>query len=177
MERKNSRSNKAHNARSFRSKKKILWKPVCTPIEPILLRHQQKKLRSNKDTFVTYASHGYRFVNFIPVFAAISQMVICRGCKKDVQFGETGNRGLGFKIAMTCDCDVKTIDSCSRVNGVFEINCRIVMVMRLLGVSRGGLNLFCEFMDLCQGLPSAKQLQYRFGKSTRFVGCHFRCND
>lgn len=110
----------------------------------------------SEDAFVTDPSHGYRFVNFVSVFVAISQIVIRRECKKNVQFGESGHRSLGFKIAVTCACGVKSIDSCPRISQTnhqsFEINRRLVMVMKLLGISREGLNFFCGFMDLCQVL-------------------------
>jgi hypothetical protein len=110
-----------------------------------------RKLSLREDILVTQPSHSYRILNFISIFAAISQMVICRECKKDVQFGENRNRELGFNITIICDCCVKTIESCYKINKAFEINRRIVMVMRL-GISREDLNLFCEFMDLYQGL-------------------------
>ncbi|CAB3262536.1 unnamed protein product [Arctia plantaginis] len=34
----------------------------------------------------------------------------------------------------------------------YEINRRIVFVMRLLGVAREGINIFCGLMDISQGL-------------------------
>lgn len=38
------------------------------------------------------------------------------------------------------------------VNKAYEINRRIVTAMRLLGVGREGINIFCSIMDISQGL-------------------------
>ena len=47
-------------------------------------------------------SFGYRLINFIPVFAAISNVVVCKVCHSNVTFTETSKRGLGFKIVISC---------------------------------------------------------------------------
>jgi len=82
--------------------------------------------------------HCYRIIEF---FTALSDMFICRNCKQDVKFTETEIRGLGFKFVITCKCGSKQIQSGSYINTGFEINRRIVFVMRLLGE---GINLFCS---------------------------------
>ncbi|EFN67271.1 hypothetical protein EAG_00417, partial [Camponotus floridanus] len=62
-------------------------------------------------------------------------------------------RGLGFKISMECKCDeIKQINSCPMINNAYEINRRIVFVMRLLGLGLEGLKMFCGLMDIGQGL-------------------------
>lgn len=94
----------------------------------------------------------YCILNFFSVFSTISSNVICKICKKEVKFYQTTNRGLGFKIAIQCECDEKLIESCPFINNAYEINRRIVLVMRLLGIGREGINLFCALMDICQGL-------------------------
>lgn len=81
-------------------------------------------------------------------------MSICKKCKRQQTFGETGNRGLGFKISVKCLCGTYLIDSGSFIRNAYEINRRIMFVMRLLGVAREGINLFCGFMDLGAGLSS-----------------------
>jgi len=43
------------------------------------------------------------------------------------------------------------IPLCPLVNNAYEINRRLAFVMRLLGVDREGVNLFCGLMDLGKG--------------------------
>lgn len=96
--------------------------------------------------------HGYRLIEFFTVFTTLSDLVICRECKKTVKFEEAGNRSLGFKLVLMCQCGRRDINSSPLINTGFEVNRRIVFVMRLLGVGMDGLNLFCNLMDLCEGL-------------------------
>ena len=93
---------------------------------------------------------GYRFVNFLPVFTAISQVVVCKECKGDVSFSEGSRRGLGSKIILTCkNCGDHSISTCPLINNRgYEINTRIVFAMRLLGIGINGIKKFCSFMCL-----------------------------
>lgn len=50
-----------------------------------------------------------------------------------------------------CD-DIRYIQSSPFINKAFEINRRIVTAIRLVGVGREGINIFCNIMDICQGL-------------------------
>jgi len=96
--------------------------------------------------------HNYRIIEWYTVFAALSQMVICRECRQTLTFNEGGNRGLGFKLILLCRCGRRDINSGPLINTGYEMNRRIVFVMRLLGLGRGGINLFCNLMDICNGL-------------------------
>ncbi|KYN05834.1 hypothetical protein ALC62_03230 [Cyphomyrmex costatus] len=93
---------------------------------------------------------GYRFINFVTVFTTISQMIVCKKCKGDVRFTEESKRGLGFKIAMTCnDCGAFKINNCPLINNhSYEINIRMTLVMRILGIGLNGMKKFCAMMDL-----------------------------
>lgn len=78
---------------------------------------------------------------------------MCYLQKRRIKFSQTAPRGLGFKIALQCSCEnINYIPSCPFVNKAYEINRRIVTAMRLLGVGREGINIFCGVMDICQGL-------------------------
>jgi len=109
-----------------------------------------KKLSANNsDDIEVNPSVGYRMIDFLAVFTAISQVVVCKKCKSDVEFTETGNRGLGFKIVITCkECDKVFVPSCSFIDKAYEINRRIILAMRLIGVGLHGIQKFCAFMDL-----------------------------
>ncbi|XP_076545772.1 uncharacterized protein LOC143305567 [Osmia lignaria lignaria] len=112
------------------------------------------KLKSSKDDeIIIENNYGYCILEFFSVFTALSALIICAECKKNIKFFRTAPRGLGSKIAVQCSCDgVQYINSSPFINKAFEINRRIVVVMRLLGVGREGINIFCSMMDICQGL-------------------------
>lgn len=94
----------------------------------------------------------YRFIKFFTVFIALSDILICRSCMKNVKFEETGIKRLGFKIVVRCRCESRQINSSPLINIGFEINWRIVFVIRLLGIGRQGLNLFCRYIDIDTGI-------------------------
>lgn len=111
-----------------------------------------EKLKSNTDFDVKCDdSFNYCILLFPLVFSALANMLKCKTCDKDVVFSKTGIRGLGFKINISCDCGDRTINSCKLIDKSYEINRRIVFVMRLLGIGRHGLQLFCSLMDMTSG--------------------------
>ncbi|XP_066599643.1 uncharacterized protein [Prorops nasuta] len=116
---------------------------------------EQKLSTASTENIIVYPWHCYRIIEFLTVFHAISDMVICRSCKQSITFAESGYRGLGFKIVLTCRCGRREINSGPLINTGFEINRRIVFVMRLLGVGREGINVFCGLMDICKGLTKS----------------------
>lgn len=112
-----------------------------------------RKLESaSSDDILSNPLHGYRIIEFATVFLALSELLICRVCKQGITFRESGERGLGFKIVVICQCGRANINSGPFIRNGFEINKRIVIVMRLLGIGRAGINLFCSLMDMCSGL-------------------------
>lgn len=92
---------------------------------------------------------GYRIINFIAVFSAISNAVVCKICQSEVKFTESSKRGLGFKLVMSCEnCEKTEIPSCPLFEKGYEINRRIVIAMRLVGVGWHGIRKLCAFMEL-----------------------------
>lgn len=47
------------------------------------------------------------------------------------------------------------VNSSPMVGRAYEINRRSIFVMKLLGVGKEGLNLFCGLMDICQGVSNS----------------------
>lgn len=113
-----------------------------------------KKLKTcNREDIVNHSQHSYRFIEIFNLFAALTALLICKECKGDFSFREeSGNRGFGFKIVRTCLCGNRDIDSGPKINTGFEINRRIVFVMRLLGLDREGVNILAGWMDMGQCL-------------------------
>jgi len=77
-----------------------------------------KKLKSGASfDFEVNASFGYRLINFISVFSAISEVVKCKKCGDDINFTETSLRGLGFKLKINCGkCEPVLINSCPLID-------------------------------------------------------------
>jgi len=95
------------------------------------------------------STFGYHFVNFVTVFAALSNVVVCKVCHSEVKFTESSKRGLGFKLVVSCDkCEKKEIPNSPYVKNAYEINRRIIFAMRLLGIGLQGIRKFCAFMEL-----------------------------
>jgi len=102
------------------------------------------------------ASTGYRILEFITVFSAISNAVKCKQCNGNVRFETASERGLGFKIVLICDkCIPQYINSSPLVSKAYEINRRFIFIMRILGVGLQGCKKFCGLMDLPPFLAQA----------------------
>ncbi|KAG8235747.1 hypothetical protein J437_LFUL016162 [Ladona fulva] len=92
---------------------------------------------------------GYRLLNFLKVFSAISEFVKCKKCGGRINFKAGGTRGLGFKIMVICkNCDPIYIPLYPLISSGFEINRRFFFALRLLGIGLGGAKKFCGIIDL-----------------------------
>ena len=124
--------------------------------EPVGESASARKLSTSSTSDITCASKfSYRIIEFVSFFGALSEIIICKDCKKDMKFEEEKIRGLGFKVVISCHCSRRLISSGPFINNGYEINRRIVFAMRLLGVGRDGINLFCGIMDIGQGLSKS----------------------
>lgn len=113
------------------------------------------KLEKSNDTSFDVSvkqNKGYAIIEFFLVFTMLEQFMKCKTCNSDVSFSKYGQRGLGFKVNVSCDCGDRKIDSCPMIGTGYEINRRLVFVMRLIGVGIHGINLFCGLMELSQGM-------------------------
>lgn len=117
-----------------------------------------EKLKDVDEICINPGSY-YVILNFLNVFNYLSTIVKCKECNSDVNFTRTNERGLGFKLNITCQCSSRRVESCPLINQAYEVNCRIMYVMRLLGLGLQGVNLFCGMMDLSVG----------FGNSTYYA--------
>ena len=148
--RKGSKTDSGFNKKPSASRRRPLNRHEMETPEDLNVSASAKKLKERNVYDVEVdPSFGYRFINFIPVFAAISNVVVCKVCHSNVTFTETSKRGLGFKLVISCDnCEKKEIPNSSYVKNAYEINRRIILAMRLLGVGLRGLMKFCAFMEL-----------------------------
>lgn len=94
-----------------------------------------------------------RIIDISILFPKLEEVLVCRACQGNILFSETGTRGLGFKICLTCSkCHkVSFIDSSKQLgkkSNAYDINKRSLLATRALGQGWNSLNTFCGVMDL-----------------------------
>ncbi|KOC70062.1 Cubilin [Habropoda laboriosa] len=110
-----------------------------------------KKLKLSKDECNVEVNvlFGYRLINFLTIFSALSENLVCKRCGRNVTFTEASQRGLGFKLVISCEkCEKIYVNSCPLINNAYEVNRRIIFAMRLLGIGLNGIIKFCAIIDL-----------------------------
>lgn len=137
-EQKETKKTSGYSKRRKRFGKRPLNRYELEAPEPESVSTSAKKLKqageSNKEVEVDEA-FGYRLINFLAVFNVISNVLVCKTCKSNVRFTESGKRGLGFKIVVSCDnCEETIIPNCPLIDKSYEVNRRIMLAMRLLGI-------------------------------------------
>ncbi|XP_043258074.1 uncharacterized protein LOC122400607 [Colletes gigas] len=155
--RKGTKTNISRACRSSVTKKrKFRGNQYAEKMSENLISATAAKLRRTGDMEIPLdIQHGYCILNFYTAFAAISASVICKTCKNEVHFTKTSSRGLGFKIKLQCTCGFQYINSSPFIDKAFEVNRLIIVAMRLLGIGREGVNLFCGIMDIGLGLSTS----------------------
>lgn len=142
---------KSLNIRKSRIKKrKNVFNPKTAETDESSFGASAKKFKEQEEISVPRdPSVEYRILNFITVFAAISEYVKCKICDGNVKFQTASERGLGFKIVLLCDkCADRNINSSPFVAHSYEINRRFLFVMRVLGLGLKGAEKFCGLMDM-----------------------------
>lgn len=93
-------------------------------------------------------SANYSFIHW-SVFLTLQTILICKVCKKDIKFYKTNMKTVGYELEVSCGCVKSTLISTSpKIRSGYEINRRLVYVMRLLGVGMVGINNFLGLMDM-----------------------------
>lgn len=149
--RKGTKQSSGHEKRSKSTSKRPLNRFELETPEDTNVSTSAKKLKESAEEYNIEVDDtvSYRLKNFITVFSAISNVVVCKQCKSNVTFTENGKRGLGFKIVISCaNCDKTDVPNCPYVDKSYEINRRFVLAMRLLGVGLHRIIKFCAFLDL-----------------------------
>lgn len=91
-----------HKTRS--TKRKQSFNPKTTETDESSFSASRKKLKLTDEVNVPVDnSVDNRIINFILVFQTLSQFVKCKTCNSDVKFAPIETRGLGFKIALSCE--------------------------------------------------------------------------
>ncbi|KAK0177232.1 hypothetical protein PV328_001308 [Microctonus aethiopoides] len=139
---------KVHLSRT--KKRKNVFNPKTVETDKSSFDPSAKKFKMQKEILVPRdSSVEYRILNFITVFAALSNYVKCKSCDGEVKFETASPRGLGFKIIILCDkCEDRAINSSPFVKHSYEINRRFIFVMRVLGIGLKGAAKFCGLMDM-----------------------------
>ncbi|XP_036148055.1 uncharacterized protein LOC118647367 [Monomorium pharaonis] len=142
---------KTENVRKSRTKKrKQYFNPKTVETDESSFSTFAKKIKIQEDIIVPQDnSIEYRILNFITVFAAISNFVKCKVCNGDIKFQAANMRGLGFNIIVICEtCAPQSIPSCPYIGRSYEINRRFIFTMRVLGLGLKSCQKFCGLMDM-----------------------------
>lgn len=84
---------------------------------------KKMKIPASDNDIEVDATFGYRFVNFIPVFTTLAQILVCKNCGNDVSFAETSKKGLGFKIVVSCGkCTDTHINNSPLIEKAYDIH-------------------------------------------------------
>jgi len=73
--------------------------------------NSKKLFKADSDEVICNPQHVYCFIEFFTVFTALSELLICRTCQKNIKFQETANRGFGFKLVLICNYSTRLINS------------------------------------------------------------------
>ena len=112
-----------------------------------------KKLSSaNNDDIRPNLNISYQIIEFFTIFSFLGDILQCIKCQNDITFEQSPLRGFGFKLLVNCACGSRKINSGPMIGNAYEINRRIVFVMRILGLGRAAINIFCGLMDIGQGI-------------------------
>lgn len=69
---------------------------------------------------------SYRVLRFLFVLPVLIKFLYCKTCGSDIEFQETSQCGLEFKLVLKCKkCKYKYIDSCPLFSSAYEINKKI----------------------------------------------------
>jgi len=105
------------------------------------------------------------------VFAAISDVAVCVESVNTIyRLASQKIEGLDSKYPSSISAAL-LINSGSFIHNGFDINKRVVLAMKLLGVARAELNIFCDIMDLGRGLSQKSYdgiVQYIYASSKKF---------
>lgn len=115
-----------------------------------------KKMKgASYDDIEIDVGHSNVIINFLTVFNFLSECLKCKKCDSDVTFSRTCERGLGFNLVIKCQCnDQQRVSSSPLVNSAYEINRRLMFVMRILGLGLQSINTFCSLMELSSGFAN-----------------------
>ncbi|EFN63424.1 hypothetical protein EAG_13283 [Camponotus floridanus] len=70
-----------------------------------------KKLKSSADDIIISQSFGYRIIEFVSVFSALADILVCKQCKRKVSFGQSVDyKRLGIPRRKSKE---STLNSCS----------------------------------------------------------------
>ncbi|EGI61738.1 N-acetylglucosamine-1-phosphotransferase subunits alpha/beta [Acromyrmex echinatior] len=109
-EKKGAKGYNSYEKRPTKKNKRPLNRYEIEKPEDLDVSASAKKLKGRDVTDIEWdPMFGYNIVNFVAVFAAISNIVVCKVCHSEVSFTESSKRGLGFKIVVSCKkCDRNT---------------------------------------------------------------------
>lgn len=92
--------------------------------------------------------------NFAFVFGTLQNILKCKILQSDIEFKNSGQRGLGFKLITICSCSEHSVNSCTMISeksNAYETNRHVVFVFRFF---------FQNYSDLVDVVREASKVVY-----------------
>lgn len=130
--------------RTRRKKRKFIGNQFTAEKNTDLPSSSAKKLKTSSELQPpTDSSIQYVILCFNFFFSVLSQYIKCKKCDGEISFTQQKGRGLGFKVCLECSCGRTFIQSSPTISqNVYEINQRLIFVLRVLGIGYNGLLIF-----------------------------------
>ena len=122
--------------------------------------HQRKNWITDYDDIEIDANSIYVICNFLLVFNALSEFVVCKSCSGAVKFGRAAGPGIGFKLIIDCSCGKRQIPFSPMSHKTYEINRRLLFAFRVLGCGLQSVKTFCSLLDIQNSFSTS--LYYNF---------------
>nr|XP_036677854.1 uncharacterized protein LOC108005992 isoform X2 [Drosophila suzukii] len=106
------------------------------------------------------ASTSYVICNFLMVFNALSEFLVCKSCSGAVKFGRTAGPGVGFKLIVNCSCEKRQILSSPMSQNVYEINRRLLFAFRVFGCGLQTVKTFCSLLDIKHSFSNSQYYNF-----------------
>lgn len=130
-------------------KKKFQGNQFTAEAEADYVSSSAKKLKNaDYDDVPVDSNSHYVICNFLMIFNALSEFLVCKSCSSAVKFGQVAGPGVGFKLTVDCSCERRQLLSSPMSQNVYEINRRLLFTFRVLGCGLESVRIFCSLLDI-----------------------------
>ncbi|KYN12276.1 hypothetical protein ALC57_15556 [Trachymyrmex cornetzi] len=152
----NTRKSEGHRRPNRPVKKKFNYNPEKMENEKDFVSTSARKMKDTSyDDIEIDIGRNNVILDYLTVFTFLSRCLKCKECDSNVRFTRTCERGLGFRLVIKCMCKKENcVSSSPLINTAYQINRKLMFVMRMLGLGLHSINIFCSLMELSAGFAN-----------------------